>query len=69
MTKYDEPGPHWCDCTRDGKWKDSTLSSPIYHHAEDFVNWHTDTAQCQCHGATKAGREQGYTYTPYCTLL
>ena len=46
MTKYDEPGPHWCDCTSDGRWKDSTLSSP----KNDDSGWNHP---CQCHGGLR----------------
>ena len=51
-TKYDETNPHWCSCNNFGKWKDSTLSSPIFHAARDFVNVveGEDAGQCQCHG-------------------
>ena len=51
MTKYDEPNPHWCSCNNFGKWKDSTLSSPMFHAAGNFVGWHKDAAPCQCHGS------------------
>ena len=49
-TKYDETNPHWCSCNNFGKWKDSTLSTPMYHAVEHFVDWHKDAALCQCHG-------------------
>ena len=61
MSKYDEPNPHWCDCTSDGKWKDSTLSIPISH--DPIHNYNPASQACQCVGWL------GYTHTPYCTLL
>ena len=48
MSKYDEPYPHWCDCTSDGKWKDSTLSSPISH--DPINNYNPENEYCQCMG-------------------
>ena len=62
MTKYDEPGPHWCDCTTDGKWRDSTLSSPILHPISHPITGGVITP-CNCQGA------RAYKYTPYCTLI
>ena len=62
ISPYDEPNPHWCDCdiptNGTGKWKDSTLSSPKFHHHRNWVS------PCNCLGGLR-----GCTYTPYCPLL
>ena len=55
FTSSDEKTPHWCACTKDGKWMDSTLSKPIYHSHHGFPGH-----GCGCHGYN------GCKCTPYC---
>ena len=41
-------------------WKDSKLSSPIYHPPS------TSTSSCACHGGDGRPGREGCKYTPYC---
>ena len=60
MDVYDEKNPHWCDCTKDGKWKDSSLSNPIYHSPGHVMGVGLIGHACGCLGSN------GCKYTPYC---